>query len=163
MGRPLGAQGEAVPALVHGLVRIGFGENGRIGFGFRIEEDKLGARMMKILERGGARAGAVVVAAAADDLGKFHAVTTKDFYAYDNGMRFDGDALIQAIQKQHAAGYVYEWNVTQPEVHVAGNVAWITYINKGMVKNPEGTHQVTWLESMVLEKKGGKWRIHFVH
>jgi ketosteroid isomerase-like protein len=197
MGRTLGAQGEAVPALVHGLVRIGFGENGRIGFGFRIEEDKLGDRMMKILERVRVRTAAVIVAgavvcglifagrgvaaggsedvkvvdtvkavfvaAAADDLGKFHAVTTKDFYAYDNGMRFDGDALIQAIQKQHAAGYVYEWNVTQPEVHVAGNMAWITYINKGMVKNPEGTHQVTWLESMVLEKKGGKWRIHFVH
>ncbi len=72
-------------------------------------------------------------------LGKFHAVTTKDFYAYDNGMRFDGDALMQAIQKQHAAGYVYEWNVTQPEVHVAGNVAWITYVNKGTVKKPEGT------------------------
>jgi ketosteroid isomerase-like protein len=58
---------------------------------------------------------------------------------------------------------VYEWNVTQPEVHVAGNVAWITYINKGSVKRPEGTVQVTWLESMMLEKKGGKWRIHFVH
>jgi hypothetical protein len=106
---------------------------------------------------------AVFVAAAADDLGKFHAVTTTDFYAYDNGMRFDGDALMQAIQKQHAAGYVYEWNVTQPEVHVAGNVAWITYINKGPVKNASETQQVTWLESMVLEKKGGKWRIHFVH
>jgi ketosteroid isomerase-like protein len=106
---------------------------------------------------------AVFVAAAADDLGKFHAVTTTDFYAYDNGMRFDGDALMQAIQKQHAAGYVYEWNVTQPEVHAAGDVAWITYINKGSVKNAEGTKQVTWLESMVLEKKGGKWRIHFVH
>jgi ketosteroid isomerase-like protein len=106
---------------------------------------------------------AVFAAAAADDLGKFHAVTTKDFYAYDNGMRFDGDSLMQAIQKQHAAGYVYEWNVTQPEVHVAGNVAWITYINQGTVKRPEGTDKVTWLESMVLEKKGGKWRIHFVH
>jgi ketosteroid isomerase-like protein len=106
---------------------------------------------------------AVFAAAASDDLGKFHAVTTKDFYAYDNGMRFDGDALMQAIQKQHAAGYVYEWNVTQPEVHVAGSIAWITYVNKGTVKKPEGTEHVTWLESMVLEKKGGKWRVHFVH
>jgi ketosteroid isomerase-like protein len=106
---------------------------------------------------------AVFVAAGADDLGKFHEVTTTDFYAYDNGMRFDGDALMQAIQKQHAAGYVYEWNVTQPEVHVAGDMAWITYVNKGSVKNAAGTKEVTWLESMVLEKKGGKWRIHFVH
>src|ERR1700734_2989975 len=30
----------------------------------------------------------VFVAAAGDDLGKFHAVTTVDFYAYDNGTRF---------------------------------------------------------------------------
>src|SRR5580704_58262 len=116
------------------------------------------AEEMKVVET----VKAVFVAAGADDLEKFHAVTTSDFYAYDNGMRFDGDALMQAIQKQHAAGYVYEWNVTQPEVHIAGNVAWITYVNKGTVKKPEGTQQVTWLESMVLEKKGGKWRIHFV-
>ena len=27
------------------------------------------------------------------DLDRFHAATTKDFYAYDNGKRFDGDAL----------------------------------------------------------------------
>jgi ketosteroid isomerase-like protein len=106
---------------------------------------------------------AVFVAAGADDLDKFHEVTTKDFYAYDNGARFDGDALMQAIKKQHEAGYVYEWNVTQPQVHVAGDVAWITYINEGSVKNASGTQQVTWLESMVLEKKGGRWRIHFVH
>ena len=106
---------------------------------------------------------AVFAAAGADDLGKFHSVTTKDFYAYDNGMRFDGDALMDAIKKQHAAGYVYEWNVTQPEVHVAGNLAWITYVNQGAVKKPEGTEKLTWLESMVLEKKDGKWRIHFVH
>jgi ketosteroid isomerase-like protein len=117
------------------------------------------AEEMKVVET----VKAVFVAAGADDLEKFHAVTTSDFYAYDNGMRFDGDALMQAIQKQHAAGYVYEWNVTQPEVHVAGDLAWIAYINKGSVKNAEGTKQVTWLESMVLEKKNGKWRIHFVH
>jgi ketosteroid isomerase-like protein len=53
--------------------------------------------------------------------------------------------------------------VTQPEVHVVGNVAWITYVNKGSVKNAAGTQQVTWLESMVLEKPDGKWKIHFVH
>src|ERR1700722_11345541 len=117
------------------------------------------AEEMKVVET--VKAG--FVAAGADDLGKFHAVTTTDFYAYDNGTRFDGDALMQAIQKQHAAGYVYEWNVTQPEVHVAGDVAWITYINKGSVKNASGTQQVMWLESMVLEKKDGKWKIHFVH
>ncbi len=33
-------------------------------------------------------------AATADDLALFQTVTTADFYAYDNGKRFDGDALM---------------------------------------------------------------------
>ena len=144
--------------FVAGVVAAGAIVCGSLVFARR-REAAGGAEDVKVVET----VKAVFAAAGADDLGKFHSVTTKDFYAYDNGMRFDGDALMDAIKKQHAAGYVYEWNVTQPEVHVAGNLAWITYVNQGAVKKPEGTEKLTWLESMVLEKKDGKWRIHFVH
>src|SRR5580698_8287463 len=46
----------------------------------------------------------VFSAAQRDDMDRFHAVTTKDFYAYDNGKRFDGDGLMQMIQQYHTKG-----------------------------------------------------------
>ena len=103
------------------------------------------------------------VAAAADDLEKLRAVTTPDFYAFDAGGRFTRDALMDIIKGAHAAGKVYVWTVNEPEVHIAADVAWITYVNRGSIKDTSGTKDVSWLESAVLQKAEGAWRIHFFH
>jgi ketosteroid isomerase-like protein len=102
-------------------------------------------------------------AASADDLEKLHAVTTPDFYAFDAGGRFTGGALMDLITAAHAAGKIYLWTVNEPEVHISGDTAWITYVNHGSIKDASGTKDVTWLESAVLEKEKGVWRIHFFH
>jgi ketosteroid isomerase-like protein len=102
-------------------------------------------------------------AAATDDLDKLHAVTTPNFYAFDGGGRFTRDALMDLIKAAHAGGKVYVWTVTEPEVHISGDIAWITYINHGSIKDASGTKDVTWLESAVLQKEKGAWRIHFFH
>jgi hypothetical protein len=101
-------------------------------------------------------------AATADDLALFHTVTTADFYAYDNGQRFDGDALMNLMKKMHAAGWVYVWNVTEPQVRLDCNTAAITLVTKGSFTPPKGTAQdASWLESAFLEKQSGQWRIRF--
>jgi ketosteroid isomerase-like protein len=102
-------------------------------------------------------------AAMADDLDKLHAVTAPDFYAFDAGGRFTRDALMDLIKSAHAAGKVYVWTVNEPEVHISGDIAWITYVNHGSIKDASGTKDVTWLESAVLQKEKGIWRIHFFH
>jgi ketosteroid isomerase-like protein len=102
-------------------------------------------------------------AATADDLEKLHAVTAPNFYAFDAGGRFSRDALMDMIKTAHAAGKVYVWTVNEPEVHISGEMAWITYVNRGSVKDASGTKDVTWLESAVLQKEKGTWRIHFFH
>jgi uncharacterized cupredoxin-like copper-binding protein len=38
-------------------------------------------------------------AATTDDLGKFHTVAAPDFYAFDGGERYDGDALMKMIKR----------------------------------------------------------------
>ena len=103
------------------------------------------------------------VAATADNLDKLHAVTDPDFYAFDAGGRFTRDALMDMIKTAHAAGKVYVWTVNEPEVHISGDIAWITDINRGSIKDASGTKDVTWLESAVLRKEKGIWRIHFFH
>jgi ketosteroid isomerase-like protein len=102
-------------------------------------------------------------AATDDDLDKLHAVTAADFYAFDAGGRFTRDALMDMIKAAHAAGKVYVWTVNEPEVHISGDMAWITYVNRGSIKDASGTKDVTWLESAVLQKEKGDWRIHFFH
>ena len=67
----------------------------------------------------------VFTAARADDVAKFDSVIASDFYIFDGGARFNGNSIMTLIKAQHAAGKHYEWNVTEPDVHISGNSAWI--------------------------------------
>ena len=96
-----------------------------------------------------------------EDIPKLRAVIDADFYAFEAGGRITGDALIDLIKKAHAAGKVYVWTVNEPEVHIEGNMAWVTYINRGSIKDASETKNVSWLESAVLRKEKNNWRIQF--
>lgn len=98
-----------------------------------------------------------------DSKQRFEQVTAPGLYAYDNGMRLTGPAMLELIKKGHAAGKQWVWSVTDPEVHVSCNLAWITYVNLGSVGDASGSHPQTWLESAILEYSHGRWRIRFVH
>jgi Domain of unknown function (DUF4440) len=105
---------------------------------------------------------AIFSAAANDDLAKFHAVVAPGFYIYDAGARFDGDAIMTLIKQEHAKGRQFEWNVTEPDVHVIGDTAWIAYVNKGAITDASGTLPQQWLESAFLEQRAGVWKIVFM-
>lgn len=104
----------------------------------------------------------IFAAAEAADLDRFHSVIAPGFYIFDNGKRFDGDAIIELIKKLQAAGNHYEWKVTDPDVHVSGNNAWVAYVNRGSIANASGKQDQQWLESAVLEKQSGIWKILFM-
>jgi len=106
---------------------------------------------------------AIFIAARADDVAKFDSVIASDFYIFDGGARFNGDSIMALIRAQHAAGKRYEWNVTEPDVHIRGNTAWIAYVNKGSITDASGTVKQNWLESALLEKQAGTWKILFMH
>ena len=102
-------------------------------------------------------------AATTDDLAKFHTVAATDFYAFDNGKRYDGDALMNTVKALHDKGMVFVWTVTDPHVEASCDFAWITYTNRGSVRNASGTQSLSWLESAMLQKQAGTWRIRFFH
>jgi hypothetical protein len=105
----------------------------------------------------------VFAAARTDDVAKFNSVIAPGFYIFDGGTRFDGDAVMGLIKAQHAAGKRFEWNVTEPDVRIDGNTAWIAYVNQGSITDASGTVNQKWLESAVLEKQAGNWKIVFMH
>jgi hypothetical protein len=103
------------------------------------------------------------VALTNDNLTLFDSVIATGFYAFDGGKRFDGDALMELIKSLHAAGKVYVWNVTEPSVELFGDNALITYVNRGSLQDPSGKKELSWLESALLRKEQGIWRIRFFH
>jgi ketosteroid isomerase-like protein len=105
----------------------------------------------------------IFAAARTDDLPALLAVTTPDFYAYDGGRRFTAQSLMELVASAHAAGKRYEWSVTDPEVHVHCDFAWVTYINQGSIEDSAGRQESTWLESVVLEYAGDHWKARFLH
>jgi ketosteroid isomerase-like protein len=68
-----------------------------------------------------------------------------------------------SIKALHAAGKRCEWNVTEPDVHISGDTAWIAYVNKGSITDASGSAKQNWLESAFLEKRAGNWKIVFMH
>ena len=105
----------------------------------------------------------IFTAARSDDVAMFDSVIAPDFYIYDGGVRFNGDAIMAFIKAQHDAGKRYEWNVTEPDVHINGNTAWISYVNRGSITDASGTMKQQWLESAFLQKQGDMWKIVFMH
>ena len=108
---------------------------------------------------------AMYAAASASDLAQFHALLAPGFYAYDGGVRYDGDAIMKLIMQYQAKDAVFVWNVTQPEVHISCNMAWIAYVNSGSIKmSPTSpTVPTTWLESAVLKREAATWKLVFFH
>jgi hypothetical protein len=57
------------------------------------------------------------------------------------------------------------WNVAKPEVTVECDRAWITYLNDGSIQMPGASVPAPqqWLESAILKKQDGAWKLVFFH
>jgi hypothetical protein len=97
-----------------------------------------------------------------DDAAKLNSVISPEFYIFDGGKRFNAEQVMAIFKAQHVAGKRYEWNVTEPDIHISGNSAWIAYVNDGGISDASGTVHQQWLESGFLEKQGGTWKIAFM-
>ena len=128
-------------------------------FTARAQQNRLTSNQKQVVDT----VSTIFTAARADDVAKFDSVIASDFYIFDGGARFNGDSIMALIKAQHAAGKRYEWNVTEPDVHISGNTAWIAYVNKGSISDASGSVNQNWLESAFLEKQLGTWKIVFMH
>jgi ketosteroid isomerase-like protein len=97
-----------------------------------------------------------------DDADKLNSVTAPDFYIFDGGRRFNAQEVMAIFKAQHLAGKRYEWNVTEPDIHISGNTAWIAYVNDGSISDASGRVHQQWLESGFLEKQAGAWKVVFM-
>jgi ketosteroid isomerase-like protein len=96
-----------------------------------------------------------------EDAAKMNSVIAPGFYVFEGGARFNGEAMMALIKALHAAGKRFEWSVTEPDVHINGDAAWIAYVNDGSITDASGRVSQQWLESSYLEKQAGIWKIVF--
>jgi uncharacterized protein DUF4440 len=108
-------------------------------------QDDLSADQKAVVEA----VSTMFAAARTEDVPKFDSAIAPGFYIFDGGSRFTGEALMELLKKQHAAGKRYEWNVAEPDVHISGDTAWIAYVNKGSISDGSGTTSQNWLHQGV--------------
>jgi hypothetical protein len=70
---------------------------------------------------------------------------------------------MQMVMNAHTKGMKFVWNLTDPDVHVQNDTAWIAYTNVGSIQASASAEPtpMTWLESAYLERHHGLWQIAF--
>ncbi len=93
----------------------------------------------------------------------FQRLTTRTFYSFDGGERYPGTALVDVVRKAHAKGVELNWSIGPLDTKLRCDVAWSAWENLGSAGIPPAVKPVRWLESAVLIRENGSWKIDFFH
>ena len=97
------------------------------------------------------------------DANKLKAYTTDDFILLENGQLWNIDTLVNKMSDPKNAGIKRVNKFQFIKTEQSGNVAWVSYHNSADFSLNEKKQTVNWLESAVLEKKNGRWKIKLLH
>ena len=85
-----------------------------------------------------------------------------DFVLLEEGLRWNTDSLVNAMAGfKGKATISYTFNDMRS--HVEGSLGWITYRNNGLVTMNGQETEYRWMESAVLRKTNGVWRLVLLH
>jgi len=90
-------------------------------------------------------------------------VTTSSFYSFDGGKRYLGTELVDVVRDAQARGVQLNWSVGALDTDRGCDVAWSAWENVGSAGVPPDVKSVRWLESAVLVRQDGGWKIDFFH
>jgi hypothetical protein len=97
------------------------------------------------------------------DNNQLKARTTADFQLLEDGQVWNLDTLIAKIapMKTRNIKRVNQFNFITTEQ--AGNTAWVSYNNQADFSMQDKKQTAKWLESAVLVKEKGRWKIRMMH
>ena len=98
-----------------------------------------------------------------EDRAAFERVTTRSFDSLDGGARYAGTALLGVVREAHAKGVQLNWSIGPLDTKLRCDVAWSDWENVGSAGIPPAVKPVRWLESAVLVRQDGNWKIDFFH
>ena len=89
--------------------------------------------------------------------------TSADFILLENGETWNLDTLIAKIIPRRNLKIQRTNKFKFEDVQQSGDVAWVSYYNTAEFKMGEQEQTVRWLESAVLQKEKGSWKIKLLH
>jgi len=98
-----------------------------------------------------------------EDKVAFRRLTTSSFYSFDGGERYPGTELVDVVRDAHAGGVQLNWSIGPLDTKFRCDVAWSAWENIGSAGVPPKVRPVRWLESAVLVRQNGRWKIDFFH
>lgn len=88
--------------------------------------------------------------------------STDDFQLLEHGEDWTMQQLADAVQPK-GEPYVRKNFFCQIRAREVGDVAWISYWNKAEIHRDSDVRTVVWLESAVMVKQNGQWKIQLLH
>ena len=99
------------------------------------------------------------------DINKMRSCCTTDITILESGKVWNMDTLALRIttRKEKSASFKRLNKLNFLETKISGNTAWVSYNNEAIITYNDKTQTVKWLESVVLIKDKGSWKIALLH
>ena len=86
-----------------------------------------------------------------------------DFILLENGEIWTIDTLANKISRPKPEGYLRQNSFDFIETKIEKNRAYVYYKNKAEISSKTRNATIKWLESAILRKEKGRWRMEFMH
>ena len=91
------------------------------------------------------------------------AEVSDDFILLENGEIWTIDTLANKISRPKPEGYLRQNSFDFLSTKIDRNRAYVYYKNKAEISSKTRTATIKWLESAILRKEKGRWRMEFMH
>ncbi len=85
------------------------------------------------------------------------------FILLENGEIWTIDTLANKISRPKPEGYLRQNSFDFIETKIEKNRAWVYYKNKAEITSKMRNATIKWLESAILRKEKGRWRMELMH
>jgi hypothetical protein len=91
------------------------------------------------------------------------AEVSDDFMLLENGEIWTIDTLANKISRPKPEGYLRQNSFDFLSTKIDKNRAYVFYKNKAEISSKTRNATIKWLESAILRKEKGRWRMEFMH
>lgn len=91
------------------------------------------------------------------------AEVSDDFMLLENGEIWTIDTLANKISRPKPEGYLRQNSFDFLSTKIDRNRAYVYYKNKAEISSKTRNATIKWLESAILRKEKGRWRLEFMH
>ena len=91
------------------------------------------------------------------------AEVSDDFMLLENGEIWTIDTLANKISRPKPEGYLRQNSFDFLSTKIDRNHAYVYYKNKAEISSKTRNATIKWLESAILRKEKGRWRMEFMH